>query len=140
MSQVIVYTDPTAGVAVCIPTGEIPIEQVLTKDVPAGLDPEIVDSSSLPSDNVFRSAWVKSGAVVTEDLAKSKVIAHEIRREKRKVEFTPYDQIIASRIPGVSEENAEAARAEIRSRYASIQNDIDASTNTASLKAKVLSI
>lgn len=140
MSQVIVYTDPTGGVAVCVPTGEIPIEQVLTKNVPAGVDPKIVDADSLPSDRTFFKAWVKSGVVVTEDLARSKEISHGIRREKRAAELAPYDEVIASRIPGISEDDAEAARVEIRSRYAVIQDDLDACTNTDSLKAVLLNI
>ena len=48
--------------------------------------------------------------------------------------------MVAARIPGSSEEEAEVARAEIRSRYSVIQAEIDASTDITSLKTRVLSI
>ena len=48
MAQVIIYTNDNGGVSVCIPTGELPIEQVLAKDCPTSAI--IVDDSELPTD------------------------------------------------------------------------------------------
>ena len=49
---------PTAdGIAVIIPTGELPIEEVAAKDVPAGTPYRLIESSDLPSDRNFRAAW-----------------------------------------------------------------------------------
>jgi len=45
--QVIIFTNSNGGVSVCIPTGELPIEQVKTKDTPAGSI--IVNISDLPN-------------------------------------------------------------------------------------------
>jgi hypothetical protein len=68
MSNVIIYQNPTGtNVFVCVPTGELPIETVLTKDCPAGAI--IVDDSTLPqgADAQFFDAWKLSGSTVTVD-------------------------------------------------------------------------
>jgi len=57
MNQRILYPTPNGGVAVIIPSGELPIEEVVAKDVPAGVPYEIVDVSEIPSDRTFRDAW-----------------------------------------------------------------------------------
>lgn len=53
----IVYPNDVGGIAVIHPTGEIPIEQVAFKDVPAGVPYLFVEDSDVPSDRVFRAAW-----------------------------------------------------------------------------------
>ena len=54
----ILYPTPEGGVAIVIPTGELPIEEVAKKDVPAGGVPyTIVDASEIPDDRTFRAAW-----------------------------------------------------------------------------------
>jgi hypothetical protein len=58
MNQRIVYPTPDGGVAVVIPSGELPIEEVARKDVPAGVPYHIVDVSDIPEDREFRNAWV----------------------------------------------------------------------------------
>jgi hypothetical protein len=57
MNQRIIYPTPDGGVAVVIPTGELPIEEVAAKDVPQGVEYKIVDVSEVPSDRTFRNAW-----------------------------------------------------------------------------------
>ena len=66
---------------------------------------------------------------------KAKAVAHDIRRAKRAEEFAPHDEVIAKRIPGVAEAEAEAARAEIRARYAAMQTAIDAAQSPDEIKA-----
>jgi len=75
MSKVIVYTNTNGNVSVCVPTGELPIETVLTKDCPAGA--VIVDDSTLPQgdDALFFNAWTLSGTTVTVDMTKAKTEA-----------------------------------------------------------------
>lgn len=68
------------------------------------------------------------------NLTKAKNIAHERRRFKREQEFKPHDEIIMKQIPGEDATAAETARAEIRTRYATIQTDIDNSTTVDELK------
>ena len=45
------------GLAVVVPTGELDINEVARKDVPAGVDYWIVEDSEVPSDRTFRNAW-----------------------------------------------------------------------------------
>ena len=56
MTQRILYPNE-GGVAVIIPTGEIAIEQVARKDVPANTPFLIVTTEDIPSDRTFRGAW-----------------------------------------------------------------------------------
>jgi hypothetical protein len=71
--------------------------------------------------------------MITVNLYKAKGIAHEKRRAARSAEFAPHDEVIAKQIPGVSAEEAEAARQVIREKYAAIQSDIDAATDVGDL-------
>ena len=74
MAKVIIYTNQNGGVSVCVPTGELPIETVLTKDCPAGAI--IVDDSVLPqgADAQFFDAWELNGSTVTVNFAKAQAI------------------------------------------------------------------
>ena len=65
------------------------------------------------------------------DISKAKEIAHEKRRAARAVEFAPLDVQVT--IPTMSEQ-AEAKRAEIRSKYSTIQAQIDAAESVDVLK------
>lgn len=80
MSKVIIYTSDTGGVAVCVPTGELPIEAVQAKDCPA--DSFIVEASSL-ADNDFFNAWEQSGGVVTVNMGKAKALTKDRLRAER---------------------------------------------------------
>lgn len=75
MAQVIIYTNTNGGISVCVPTGELPIQQVLTKDCPEGAI--IVDDSALPqgTDAQFFDAWTLSGSTVSVDQTKAKAQA-----------------------------------------------------------------
>ena len=73
MTQVIIYTNDNGNVSVCSPTGELPIEDVLAKDCPAGAI--IVDANTLPeADNDFFNAWRLNDGVVSVDLTAAKAI------------------------------------------------------------------
>jgi len=83
MAQVIIYTNDNDGVSICTPTGEISIEEVLTKDCPEGAI--IVDSSTLPYEhNNFFNAWELNGTTVTISLTKAKTITKDRLRAERK--------------------------------------------------------
>lgn len=85
MAKVIIYTNPNGGnVCVCVPTGEIPIEQVQGKDIPGDVQSYIVDASSLPEeDNDFFMAWEQTNGVVTVSLDKAKSITKDRLRAQR---------------------------------------------------------
>jgi hypothetical protein len=70
MTQAIIYTNNNGGVSVCIPTGELSIQEVQTKDTPN--DSIIVDVSELPTDNTYFNAW---------ELINGKVIVNEIKKQ-----------------------------------------------------------
>lgn len=57
MTKRIIYPTQDGGVAILIPSGELPIEQVARKDVPAGVQFKIIDTTEVPDDRTFRNAW-----------------------------------------------------------------------------------
>lgn len=73
--------------------------------------------------------------MISINITKAKAIAHDMRREARAVEFAPHDEVIAKRIPGVTEAEAEAARQAIRDKYAAVQIAIDAAATPDEIKA-----
>ena len=75
--------------------------------------------------------------MITVNVDKAKGIAHEVRRAKRSAEFAPLD--IKATIPSVATA-AEEARAAIRTKYATIQSNIDAASDVATLKTIVESL
>jgi hypothetical protein len=85
MSQAIIFQNDNGGVSTCIPTGEISIDAVLTKDVPAGRGARIVNLTDLPRDNDFYDAWEMDATSVTVNFAK----AVEITKKRLRAERTP---------------------------------------------------
>jgi hypothetical protein len=85
MTQAIIFTNDNGGVSTCIPTGEISIDAVLTKDVPAGRGARIVNLTDLPRDNDFYDAWEMDATSVTVNFAK----AVEITKARLRAERTP---------------------------------------------------
>lgn len=76
--QSFIYQNSNGGISVGTPTDEAlqtqTIEQIATKDTPAGTTYYIVDSDSLPVDTAFFNSWVFSTAPeVVVDLDKAKV-------------------------------------------------------------------
>ena len=72
--------------------------------------------------------------MITINLDKAKVIAHNKRRAARAEEFKPHDDIIMKQIPGKDAQAAEAARQVIRDKYAALQAAMDATTTVDELK------
>lgn len=69
MAQVIIFTNEKGGVSVCIPSGELPINEVLAKDCPA--EAIIVEDSELPANKTYFDAW---------ELIDGKIIVNEIKK------------------------------------------------------------
>jgi hypothetical protein len=58
MNQRIIYPIDNGGVAIIVPADcGLTIEEIATKDVPAGKPYKIVDVADIPSDRTFRNAW-----------------------------------------------------------------------------------
>ena len=69
--------------------------------------------------------------MITINMNKAKEIAHDKRRAARSTEFAPLD--IKVTIPSEAQA-AEAARQQVRDKYAEIQNNIDAASDVDTLK------
>lgn len=82
MTQVIIFTNENGGVSVCVPTGELDIQAVKTKDTPE--HSIIVDAATLPeADNDFFNAWELNGSTVSVNLTKAKEITKTRLRAER---------------------------------------------------------
>jgi len=75
--KVIIYTNTNGNVSVCVPTGELDIQTVLTKDCPSGAI--IVDDSTLPqgTDAQFFDSWKLNSTTVSVDIPTA--IAHQTK-------------------------------------------------------------
>ena len=89
MTQVIIHANDNGGVSVTVPTGELSIEAVQTKDTPAGS--LIVNTSDLPTDNDFFDAWELANGVVTVSLTKATEITKTRLRSEREPLFAAQD-------------------------------------------------
>lgn len=93
-------------------------------------------ATTVSTDTTESVAIVTNNALtkININLDKAKAIGHEIRRAQRAAEFAPHDEVIAKRIPGISEQEAEAARQTIRDKYAEIQIAIESASNPEEIK------
>ena len=58
MNKRIVYQNDEGGINIIVPADcGLTIEEIATKDVPAGKAYNIVDVSDIPEDRTFRDAW-----------------------------------------------------------------------------------
>jgi len=81
MAQVILYNhnyNGTPNVVLCIPTGELTIEEVLAKDVPQdATNVKIVDNSIIPQEYFnYHTAWNWDGTNLTIDMSVAKTMAN----------------------------------------------------------------
>jgi hypothetical protein len=92
MNQVIIFTNESGNVSICVPTGDLPIETVQAKDIPSGVQSFIVSQSSLPtSDQDFFDAWKQVQGVVSVSLAKAKELTKKRLRIEREPLFAALD-------------------------------------------------
>ena len=59
MNQRVIYPTPDGGVAILIPILDcgLTLEEIIEKDIPAGVPYKIVDAADIPTDRTFRNAW-----------------------------------------------------------------------------------
>jgi len=72
--------------------------------------------------------------MITININKAKVIAHDIRRAARAEEFKPLDEVIMKQIPGTDVAVIEAERQAIRDKYKAMQDKIDSSKTVEKIK------
>lgn len=133
MSKVIIFTNDNGGVSVCIPTGELPIEQVQAKDIPAGKDSYIVRPDQLPEDdNDFFDAWEQTKGVVTVNLAKAKELTKARLRAERAPLLAAQDVLFQRALETGADTAAIVAE---KNRLRNVTALADGCTTTAELRA-----
>jgi hypothetical protein len=129
MTQVIIYSQ-NDQVAVCVPTGEISIEEVKAKDTPEGSI--IVDSSALPNtDNDFFDAWELSNGVVIVNLDKAKAITKTRLRAERAPLLAAQDVLFQRAQETGADTSAIVAE---KQRLRDITKSADSATTTEKLR------
>jgi hypothetical protein len=82
MSKIIAFTNELGGVSICVPTGELSIQEVKAKDTP--LNSVIMDASELPeADNDFFNSWELIDGYVLVNLGKAKLQTKDRLRAER---------------------------------------------------------
>jgi len=131
MSQVIAFETEAGNVAICIPTGELPIEAVLQKDCPKGAF--IIDQAALPNqDNDFFDAWVLNGKDVVVSLDKAKEITKNRLRAERAPLLAAQDVAFQRALEEGKPTDAIVAE---KQRLRDVTNLTDSCTTTAELRA-----
>lgn len=133
MKNVIIFTNERGGVSVCVPTGELPIEQVQSKDIPTGVKSYIVDAASLPEDdNDFFDAWEQTDGIVTVNLEKAKEITKNRLRAERAPLLAAQDVLFQRALETGADTSAIVAE---KQRLRDVTNSVDSCTTTAELRA-----
>ena len=137
----IIYTNTDGTVSIITPSPEallkMTIEQIALKDTPSGLSYELIEDSEIPTDRLFRNAWIQNSASIETDLPKAKEITHASRRVYREKLFKPLD--IQATIPSQAQA-AEASRAIIRQADDALQILIDDATTEAELRGVITDV
>jgi hypothetical protein len=129
--QVIIHENSNGGVSVTVPTGELSIEAVKTKDTPSGSI--IVDSDTLPnSDNDFFDAWQLSGSTVSVNISKAKEITKKRLRAEREPLLAAQDVLFQRALETSADTTAIVAE---KQRLRDITTQVDSATTTAELRA-----
>ena len=118
--------------------------QIAAEIIPDGCKYEIIDADKLDewiNVGVGSTAVQFSGSITqfdwdtgvsTYNMTKAKLIAHRKRRNRRYSEFAPHDSVISKGIPGTTE-SAEVSRTSIRTKYATMQTEIDSASTVDEL-------
>jgi hypothetical protein len=133
MTQAIIFTNDNGGVSTCIPTGEISIDAVMEKDVPAGRGARIVNLADLPNQyNDFYDAWEMDATSVTVNLAKAKEITKKRLRAEREPLLAAQDVAFQRALESGTDTTAIVAE---KQRLRDITDLVDAVTTLEGLRA-----
>jgi hypothetical protein len=132
MTQAIIFVNDNGGVSTCIPTGEISIDAVMTKDVPAGRGARIVNLTDLPRDNDFYDAWEMDATSVTVNLDKAKEITKKRLRAERAPLLEAQDVLFQRALESGADTTAIVAE---KNRLRDITGLVDAVTTLEGLRA-----
>lgn len=132
MKNIIVFTNDNGGVSLCVPTGELPIEEVQVKDIPAGVQSYIVDMASLPEeDNDFFDAWEQVNGVVTVNVDKARELTKARLRREREPLLAAQDVLFQRALEAGSDTSAIVAE---KNRLRNITALADVETTLAGLR------
>jgi hypothetical protein len=133
MTQAIIFTNDNGGVSTCIPTGEISIDAVMTKDVPAGRGARIVNLSDLPNQHQdFYNAWEMDATSVTVNLDKAKELTKKRLRAERAPLLEAQDVLFQRALESGADTTAIVAE---KNRLRDITTLADAATTLEGLRA-----
>ena len=131
MAQVIIFTNENGGVSVCVPTGELDIQAVKSKDTPS--HSIIVQDYELPqADNDFFDAWELADGEVTVNLTKAKSITKNRLRAERAPLLAAQDVLFQRAQESGGDTTAIVAE---KNRLRDITDLADTCTTTAELRA-----
>lgn len=131
MAQVIIFTNENGGVSVCVPTGELDIQAVKSKDTPS--HSIIVQDYELPqADNDFFDAWELADGEVTVNLTKAKTITKNRLRAERAPLLAAQDVLFQRAQESGGDTTAIVAE---KNRLRDITDLADACTTTTELRA-----
>jgi hypothetical protein len=131
MTQAIIFTNDNGGVSVCIPTGELPIDQVKIKDTPS--HSIIVQISELPNQyNDFFDAWELVGGKVEVNLTKAKELTKKRLRIEREPLLTAQDVAFQRALETVADTSSIVAE---KQRLRNITGLADNETTLEGLRA-----
>jgi hypothetical protein len=129
--QIIIFTNPSGGVSVCYPTGDLTIEEVQAKDTPKGS--VIVENDSLPNEhNDFFDAWELSGTTVSVNMNKAKELTKARLRVERDPLLVAQDVAFQRALEANADTSAIVAE---KQRLRDITKLADAATTLEELKA-----
>ena len=129
MTQIIIFTNDNGGVSVCVPTGELDINSVKTKDTPS--HSIIIDDSELP-DNDFFNAWELNNGTVSVNLTKAKALTKARLRIEREPLLVAQDVLFQRAQESSADTTAIVAE---KTRLRNITNLADSCSTTAELRA-----
>lgn len=131
MAQVIIFTNAKGGVSVCVPTGELDIQAVKSKDTPS--HSIIVQDYELPqADNDFFDAWELDDGQVSVNLTKAKNITKNRLRVERAPLLAAQDVLFQRAQESGADTTAIVAE---KNRLRDITELADTCTTTAQLRA-----
>lgn len=129
--NVIIYTSENGNVSVCVPTGELPIEVVKSKDTPE--HSIIVDSADLPNADVdFFDAWELNETTVSVNFVKAQGITKARLRAERTPLLAAQDIEFQRAIENGADITAIVAE---KNRLRDITNLVDSCTTLEELRA-----
>jgi hypothetical protein len=129
--QLIIFTNDNGGVSVCVPTGELDIQAVKSKDTPS--HSIIIEDSELPNaDNDFFDAWELNNGTISVSLTKAKALTKTRLRAERAPLLAAQDVLFQR----AQESNADTTAIVVeKNRLRNITNLADDCTTTAELRA-----